>query len=480
MKYFVIFLILIGFLGTIFATEFTPNSYATCVLDPNNPPVSCDGTIGALDYPKTPEGLIPAPLKQMTLGIKLGHIICDAEHYPAYNVHYKPACVFPDSEGTLLTRGWAKLRLLLPAGPDPIKELELTGQNEMSYRITGNISYGDDMHPLGNDRIREIAWEYSQKYHPGKQYLEYSIPSVPPHNSVEEKVEFDLLEWGNYSDCWNLKLRIIDVKNNPVYEDNSIKHCLDTDGIPGTFHSYSTGEDFEEFVCTRPGYYRIEVSNGNIFPPQILQNFVCLEYKPEPEPEPEPEPMSDAETQLYDARKSLQTAYQNHVNLGPYYTKDVIVGFGTYDDTLIIDIPSKYTDHDSIQIIKKEIRHIVGDQVKTDYAIYDEPIERHIETVIPYLWNKTLHQKNIDFAPKEMSYFNDADGFKQHDRVCSPLVAPNGTEFYISSTFDLEPFQITGTFIDKTEPDDCHKIWRTEVIMQEPDRVTALWLENED
>jgi len=205
-----------------------------------------------------------------------------------------------------------------------------------------------------------------------------------------------------------------------------------------------------------------------------------LNTKLEPESSPEPAPMSDAETQLYDARKSLQTAYQNHVNLGPYYIKDVIVGFGTYDDTLIIDIPSKYTDQDSIQIIKKEIRHIVGDQVKIDYIIYDEPIERHIETVIPYMWNKTLHQKNIDFTPKEMSYFNNADGFKQHDRVCSPLVAPNGTEFYISSTFDLEPFEITGTFIDKTDPGDCHKIWRTEVIMQEPDRVTALWLENEN
>ena len=275
----------------------TNSAYAVCSIDPNNPPVSCDNSIGTLDYPKTPDEIIPAPLKQMTLGIKLAHIICDDEHYPAWNVHYKPSCIFPDSEGSLLKRGWAKLRLLLPAGPDPIKELEITGQNEMSYRITGNLIYNDDVYPLANDRIRGIAWEYSQKYHPGEKFLEYSIPTVQTFNRIEEKVEFDLLEWGNYSDCWNLRLRIIDVQNNPVYEDNSTKYCQEPDALPGTFHKYSMGKDLEEFVCPRPGYYRIEVSNGEVFPPHILQNFVCLEYKPEPEPllktDPNPEKISD-------------------------------------------------------------------------------------------------------------------------------------------------------------------------------------------
>jgi len=63
----------------------------------------------------------------MTLEIKLAHIICDSERCPVWNVHYKPACIFLDSEGTLLTRGWAKLHLLLPVGPYPIKELEIRG-----------------------------------------------------------------------------------------------------------------------------------------------------------------------------------------------------------------------------------------------------------------------------------------------------------------------------------------------------------------
>ncbi|WP_428325414.1 serpin family protein [Nitrosopumilus sp.] len=261
------------------------HAYATCAIDTDDPPVSCDGKIGILDYPKSPEQLIPSPLKQMTLGIKLGHVICDSEHHLAYNIRYEPACVFPDSESSLLTRGWAKLRLLLPAGPDPIKELELTGQNEMSYRINGNLVSGDDKPPLSDERIRDIAWEYSQKHHQDEQYLEYSISSVQHVYNVGDKIELNLLEWGNYSGCWDLKLRIIDVQNNPVYVDDSIKHCSETDEMSGTFHSYLTGKDFEEFTCPHPGYYRVEVSNGNVFYPQILQNFVCLDPEPGPKPD---------------------------------------------------------------------------------------------------------------------------------------------------------------------------------------------------
>jgi len=264
----------------------TTPAYAMCAFDPDNPFAPCDDTIGTLEYPKTPDEIIPAPLKQMNLGIKLGHIICDPDKYPVWNIHYKPACVYPDSEGELLTRGWAKLRLLLPAGPDPIKELEVMGQNVFSLRILGNYIVGDEKYPLSYDRKRELAWEYSQQYHPEQTYLEYAITPHQNSYNVGDKIQLDLLEWGNYSDCWNLKLKIIDVKNNPVYEDNSVKYCLEPDGKPGTFHSYSIGEDFREFVCERPGYYRIEVSNGKIFSPDILENFVCLENKPEPEPNP--------------------------------------------------------------------------------------------------------------------------------------------------------------------------------------------------
>src|SRR3989344_976011 len=144
MKYFVIFLIMLGFTGTAFAQYM--------------------GNISnqSLEYPSpivrlTDENIIPPPLKQMQLGIKLGHVICDKDKFAVWNIHFKPACVYPDSESELIKRGWAKLRLMLPAGPDPIKELEVMGQKEFSYRVLGNLVFDDEKYPLSYDRKREIA-----------------------------------------------------------------------------------------------------------------------------------------------------------------------------------------------------------------------------------------------------------------------------------------------------------------------------------
>ena len=270
-------------IGSFAIIALTNPAYAVCAFDPENPFAPCDDYIGHLEYPKSPDELIPAPLKQMNLGIKLGHIICDQDKTPVWNVHYKPACIYDTSEGELLKRGWAKLRLMLPAGPDPITELEVMGHNIYSLQVLGNYRVGDETYPLSEPRKREIAWEYSQEYHPGEQYLEYAITPHQNYYTTEDKIQFDLLEWGNYSDCWKLQVRILDVTNNPVYED-SVKYCLEPDEIPGTFNSYSMGEDFAEFVCDRPGYYRIEVSNGEVFPADILETFVCIDQKPEPEP----------------------------------------------------------------------------------------------------------------------------------------------------------------------------------------------------
>lgn len=250
MKYFVIFLVLIGFAGSAFAAESE----------------------------------IPPPLKQMQLGIKLGHIICDEDKIPTWNVHNKPACVYPDSESKLLTRGWAKLRLVLPVSLDPIKELEWTGQNEVTYRILGNLRSGDEPPPSTLDEKRKIVWEYAQKYHLGERFLEYSIPtSGMYHFNVGDKIQFEIMEWGNYFECWDLNVRIFDTNNDVLYEDTLNKSCLEPDGKPGWFSSYSVGKE-SEIICEKPGYYMIEVSNGEIFPPTILQNFACLDTISEIEP----------------------------------------------------------------------------------------------------------------------------------------------------------------------------------------------------
>jgi len=263
MKYFIIFLILIGFIGSAFALygAVPPTTTHPSSLEISN---------------QNEETIIPPPLKQMQIGIKLGHIICDEDKIPTWNVHYKPACVFPDSENKLLKRGWAKLRLMLPASGDPIKELEWTGQNEVTYRILGNLRVGDEPPPSTLDEKRAIAWEHAQKYHPGERFLEYSIPtSGMYHFNLGEKIQFEIMEWGNYFECWDLNVRIFNTNNDILYKDTLNKGCLEPDGKPGWFSSYSVEKD-SEIICEKPGYYMIEVSNGEIFPPTILQNFVCL------------------------------------------------------------------------------------------------------------------------------------------------------------------------------------------------------------
>ena len=238
------------------------------------------GTLDRTVYPIPFD--MPSPHKQMKMGIKLGHIICDKDKVPVWNTHSKPACVYPDTESELIQRGWANLRLLLPAGSDPVKEMEWTGRNVMSMMLEGTFSYSST--PVETlDEKRKAIEEYSKQYHQGEQYLEYAITPHQDHYNVGNKVQFELLEWGISSDCSNLQLRIIDINDQSVFENSFDKLCVDHDGAYGNFNSYYMGDDFEEFVCDKTGYYRIEVSNGNIFPPTILQNFACLDSEPVPD-----------------------------------------------------------------------------------------------------------------------------------------------------------------------------------------------------
>lgn len=106
------------------------------------------------------------------------------------------------------------------------------------------------------------------------------------------------------------------------------------------------------------------------------------------------------------------------------------------------------------------------------------PEPKKPSTAFPYIWNDYLHKQGIEFEPKEQSYFNTGEGwYSELNRVCSPIVTSNGTEIYVSSTFVHEPFEIIGTFIDNTKPDDCHKIWKTESVLPEPDKELEAWLE---
>ena len=86
-----------------------------------------------------------------------------------------------------------------------------------------------------------------------------------------DKVQFELLEWGKTSDCSNLRLRIIDMDDQSVFEHIPITGCVNTDTPSVIFNSYSMGDYFDEFVCDDSGYYRIEVSNGDVFARHICK-----------------------------------------------------------------------------------------------------------------------------------------------------------------------------------------------------------------
>ena len=265
MKYLTIALILFGLI------MFAPSAFAQYMGQSTEEIGVTLGPAKRID-----EKIIPPPLKQMDLGIKLGHVICDKDKNIVWNIHFKPACVYPESENTLMKRGWAKLRLMMPASADPIRELDLTGQNEFTLRILGNLIVEDDKHPFSYEKKRALVWEHSQRYYPDQKYLEYAIEPHKQYYAVGNTIPLTLLEWGNYSECWNLVVSIVDKNNNIVYEDNSVRYCAEPDGVPGTFHSYTTGEELKEFVCPKPDYYRVMVSNGDVFEKDVLSNFVCV------------------------------------------------------------------------------------------------------------------------------------------------------------------------------------------------------------
>ncbi|EIJ65765.1 hypothetical protein BD31_I0816 [Candidatus Nitrosopumilus salaria BD31] len=195
--------------------------------------------------------------------------------------------------------------------------------------------------------------------------------------------------------------------------------------------------------------------------------------------EPESPPISVDHQNLIDARNKLREAYHANASLGPFNIKDVIVGYGIGDGFLVVDILEKYYDSDADRksIIQK-ITDITGEKVDIEFNSSVAIIPTSIESVFPYIWNGFLHRNGIEFTPKEQSYSNTDIGFRDVNRVCSPIIASNGTELYISSVFVYEPFEITGTYVDKIKPDDCYKIWKTDAILVEPTRELGMWLEN--
>lgn len=182
----------------------------------------------------------------------------------------------------------------------------------------------------------------------------------------------------------------------------------------------------------------------------------------EPKSNPEPEPTSTDQQNLLDARDKLREAYHTNVSWGSFNIKDAIVGYGIGDGFLVVDILEEYYNSDEYHALTtQKIIDITDGKVDIEFNSSKATVPTNVESVFPYVWNGFLHRNGIEFTPKEQSYANNDIGYDGIHRVCSPIIASNGTELYVSSVFVYEPFEITGTYIDKIKPDDCYKIWKT-------------------
>jgi len=333
----------------------------------------------------------------------------------------------------------------------------------------------------GIDPMRADTVLLQIKEDKGYVYYLYGPPgiNVSPDTSVKE-----------FSDAGGLIVRTI-VTTNPAaalrHIDKTASNYFETNGMSAYWHESTL--DYPAYLEIYPGDERkvTVIANNSIDglveiakQLDITPGELDLEKYPEIPYSPDPAPMTETEIKNHDAMKSLRNAFDENVIFGTFPIKDVVVGYGVGDNVLVVDIATKYYESENLAEIKQQIQEIVGNDVSIELSS-SEPISPiNTESVFPYIWNGFLHHNGIEFTPKEQSYFNDAIGYRPNTeyRVCSPIVSKNQTEFYISSTFFVEPFAITGTFLDKTKPDNCYKIWKTDSILTEPDRTLELWLEN--
>ena len=80
---------------------------------------------------------------------------------------------------------------------------------------------------------------------------------------------------------------------------------------------------------------------------------------------------------------------------------------------------------------------------------------------LPIFWMLRLNELGIDYEIPERDWSNNKVEPIAPWRACSPLVFPNGTDFYVSSVI-TSSFEISGMDIHDSMPDDCSKIYPTE------------------
>jgi len=318
------------------------------------------------------------------------------------------------------------------------------------------------------DKDADINIIYSTKLQIGDTFVSHCVDNRKSTHLVKYT---DLYEYENktYAEFWGLhpftppELFPCDL---PKILESSLRINYDI-SLP-KYDEFEFPESLDSFPEKLGSDCRMMFGKGT------TEMYDCLEKI-----EPIPEPTSIDHQNLIDARNKLREIYDIDSSLGPFKIKDAIVGYGMGDGFLIVDILKEYYDSaEDRELIIQKIVDITGGNVDIEYNSSGAVAPTNIEFVFPYVWNSFLNRNGIEFTPKEQSYANTDIGYERQNRVCSPIVASNGTEFFISSIFVDNPFEITGTFIDKTMPDDCYKVWKTDTVLVEPDRILMLWLEN--
>jgi hypothetical protein len=167
MKYFIIFLILIGFSGTAFAQYMGNISNQT--LEYTSPIIRL-----------TDENIILPPLKQIKSGISIDKIQCrDNLQLILKTSDNSPACVKPETKTKLIERGWGE-HTPIPE-PEIIKKTDFDSEKYYEEFDSGSpLMYLDTSNPvLDNDNCERYAyWLTKHQKEKLDRYEDY--PRYPP------------------------------------------------------------------------------------------------------------------------------------------------------------------------------------------------------------------------------------------------------------------------------------------------------------
>ena len=125
---------------------------------------------------------------------------------------------------------------------------------------------------LDDSQKRALVADYNMHARPDQSYLDYYVSGLRESYLIGDHVEFSLVEFGQFTECWDLKVRIQDDMTGTVVYDEAINQgCLMPKESPGTFHTYPI-----RVTCNVNGTFDVVVTNSPAHPDVTkIGTFVC-------------------------------------------------------------------------------------------------------------------------------------------------------------------------------------------------------------